>query len=65
MAGSRTTYLQWVSFKEAKGGEEKAGVSQDNPKNKEGAVHRKRESLFLGRVNEVKCISQHLTRCWK
>ena len=63
MAGSGTTYLQWVWFEEAKGGEEKVGVSRDNSKNKEGAVPRKRESL--GRVNEVKCICQHLIRCWK
>lgn len=62
MAGSGTTYLQWVWFEEAKGGEEKVGVSQDNSKNK-GAVPRKRESL--GRVNKVKCICQHLIRCWK
>ena len=62
MAGSGTTCLQWVWFEEAKG-EEKVGVSQDNSTKKEGTVPRKRESL--GRVNKVKCIYQHLIRCWK
>ena len=61
MAGSGTTCLQWVWFEEAK--EETVGVSQDNSTNKEGTVPRKRESL--GRVNKVKCIYQHLIRCWK